>query len=173
MPKIKDLEAISFCLLWRIKYLWLLFTESWLVTGKRWSFSVWKKQASTPKSPTPHKTSLWSYILKLPTKGGCHMIKWWVESQKHLMYVNSSMYAWHVMKNTVKHFMYVFYTVGKVNWYSNYGVCVCVLSLFGHVRLCVTTGLHPARLLCPWDSLSKITGVGSHSFFQGIFQTQG
>ena len=66
-----------------------------------------------------------------------------------------------------------FYTVGKVNWYSNYGVCVCVLSLFGHVRLCVTTGLHPARLLCPWDSLSKITGVGSHSFFQGIFQTQG
>ena len=27
--------------------------------------------------------------------------------------------------------------------------------------------------LCPWDSLVKNTGVGSHSLFQGIFPTQG
>ena len=33
-------------------------------------------------------------------------------------------------------------------------------------------GLHPARLLCPWDSLGKDTGVGWHDLFQGIFQTQ-
>ncbi|KAB0353935.1 hypothetical protein FD755_023370 [Muntiacus reevesi] len=31
----------------------------------------------------------------------------------------------------------------------------------------------PARLLCPWDSPSKNTGVGSHSLLQGIFPTQG
>ena len=33
--------------------------------------------------------------------------------------------------------------------------------------------LEAARLLCPWDSLGKNTGVGCHSLFQGIFLTQG
>ena len=31
----------------------------------------------------------------------------------------------------------------------------------------------PVRLLCPWDSPGKNTGVGSHSLLQGIFPTQG
>ena len=31
----------------------------------------------------------------------------------------------------------------------------------------------PARLLCPWDSPGKNTGVGCHSCLQGIFPTQG
>ena len=31
----------------------------------------------------------------------------------------------------------------------------------------------PARLLCPWDSPGKNTGVGCHSLLQGIFPTQG
>ena len=30
-----------------------------------------------------------------------------------------------------------------------------------------------ARLLCPWDSPGKNTGVGCHSLLQGIFPTQG
>ena len=34
-------------------------------------------------------------------------------------------------------------------------------------------GLYPTRLLCPWDSPVKNTGVGCHSLLQGIFQTQG
>ena len=37
-------------------------------------------------------------------------------------------------------------------------------------------GLHgqePARLLCPWDSLGKNTGVDCHSLLQGIFLIQG
>ena len=34
-------------------------------------------------------------------------------------------------------------------------------------------GLQPARLLCPWNSPGKNTGVGSHSLLQGIFSTQG
>ena len=34
-------------------------------------------------------------------------------------------------------------------------------------------GLQPARLLCPWNSLGKNTGLGSHSLLQGIFPTQG
>jgi len=31
----------------------------------------------------------------------------------------------------------------------------------------------PARLLCPWDSPGKNTGVGCHFLLQGIFPTQG
>ena len=34
-------------------------------------------------------------------------------------------------------------------------------------------GLQPSRLLCPWNSQGKNTGVGSHSFLQGVFLTQG
>ena len=34
-------------------------------------------------------------------------------------------------------------------------------------------GLQPARLLCPWNSPGQNTGVGSCSFLQGIFPTQG
>ena len=34
-------------------------------------------------------------------------------------------------------------------------------------------GLQPARLLCPWDSPGKNTGVDCHALLQGIFPTQG
>ena len=33
--------------------------------------------------------------------------------------------------------------------------------------------LKPTRLLCPWNSPGKNTGVGCHSLLQGIFPTQG
>ena len=34
-------------------------------------------------------------------------------------------------------------------------------------------GWQPARLLCPWDSPGKNTGVGCHALIQGIFPAQG
>ena len=34
-------------------------------------------------------------------------------------------------------------------------------------------GLYPARLLCPWNSPGKNTGVGCLSLLKGIFPTQG
>ena len=43
-------------------------------------------------------------------------------------------------------------------------------------QLCLTLrhhGLQPTRLLCPWDSPSKNTGVGCNAFYQGISPTQG
>ena len=33
-------------------------------------------------------------------------------------------------------------------------------------------GLQPTRILCPWDSPGKNTGVGCHFLLQGIFPTQ-
>ena len=43
-------------------------------------------------------------------------------------------------------------------------------------QLCLTLQLHglqPTRLLCPWDSPGKNTGVGCHALLWGIFLTQG
>ena len=34
-------------------------------------------------------------------------------------------------------------------------------------------GLQPSRLLSPWDSPGKNTGMGGHFLLQGIFPTQG
>ena len=39
--------------------------------------------------------------------------------------------------------------------------------------LCNPMDCSPARLLCPWDSPGKNTGVGCRSLLKGIFQTQG
>ena len=33
--------------------------------------------------------------------------------------------------------------------------------------------LQPTRLLCPWDSPGKNTGLGCHACLQGIFPIQG
>ena len=46
-----------------------------------------------------------------------------------------------------------------------------VLMLSRSVTLC--DSMDPAKLLCPWDSPDKNTGVGCYSLFQGIFPTQG
>ena len=35
------------------------------------------------------------------------------------------------------------------------------------------TGLKPTRLLCPWDSPGKNTGVCCHNLLQGVFPSQG
>ena len=50
--------------------------------------------------------------------------------------------------------------------------CVCMLSHSVMSSSLWPHGLLPTRLLCPWDSPSKNTGVGCHSLLQGIFLTQ-
>jgi len=41
-------------------------------------------------------------------------------------------------------------------------------------QLCLTLQTHGStKLLCPWNSPGKNTGVGTHSLLQGIFQTLG
>ena len=62
-------------------------------------------------------------------------------------------------------------------------MCVCAHTcMHVHARTCQVTSvmsdsvqpfvLYPARLLCPWSSPSKNTGVSCHAFLQGIFLTQ-
>ena len=48
-----------------------------------------------------------------------------------------------------------------------------MLKCFSCVWLFVTLWTVATRLLCPWDSPGKNTGVGCHTLLQGIFLTQG
>ena len=53
-------------------------------------------------------------------------------------------------------------------------LCVCVCSdTQSCLTLCDPSGLQPVRLLCPWDSPDKNTGVGCHAALQGSFPTRG
>ena len=52
-------------------------------------------------------------------------------------------------------------------------VHACVPSCVSHVQLFATLWMMATRLLCPWDSLRKNTGVGCHALLQGSFPTQG
>ena len=47
-----------------------------------------------------------------------------------------------------------------------------VLSHFSRVRLFATLWTAASRLLCPWDSPGKNSGVGCHALLQGIVPTQ-
>ena len=49
-------------------------------------------------------------------------------------------------------------------------VCLRIQSC---LTLCHPHGLYPTRLLCPWDSPGKNTGVGCPFLLRGIFLTQG
>ena len=56
------------------------------------------------------------------------------------------------------------------------GICFQTTVHAQSLQSCLTLrppGLEPTRLLCPWDSPGKNTGVGSHALLQGIFLTQG
>ena len=54
---------------------------------------------------------------------------------------------------------------------TNMGCCCLVASVMSDSVQ--PYRLQPARLLCPWDSLSKSTRVGCHALLQGILPTQG
>ena len=53
------------------------------------------------------------------------------------------------------------------------GMGACVRSHFSCVQLCAAFWLQPARLLSPWDSPGKNTGVGCHALLQWIFPSWG
>ena len=53
--------------------------------------------------------------------------------------------------------------------HSSIHVCACSVTS-DSLQPC---GLQPARLLCPWDSLGKNTGMGCYDLFQGDLPNSG
>ena len=67
--------------------------------------------------------------------------------------------------------------LSRISWVcsSGRGVldhCACSVASFSASGSLWPYGLYPARLLCPWDSSGKNSGVGCHFLLQGIFATQ-
>ena len=76
----------------------------------------------------------------------------------------------------LSHCRQILYQLSHLKPHSNPMGCVSVWSSLSCVQLRGSLrppGLHPARLLCSWDSPGKNTGVGCHFLPQGIFPTQG
>ena len=72
------------------------------------------------------------------------------------------------------HIFSLFLRVSSIYLASTNTANVCACSVASVVSNSVQSyGLQPARLLCPWDSSGKNTGVGCHALLQGIFLTQG
>ena len=59
----------------------------------------------------------------------------------------------------------------KGTWWLCMHACMGAKLLQFCLTLCNL--MEPARLLCPWESLNKNTGVGCHALLQEIFLTQG
>ena len=66
-----------------------------------------------------------------------------------------------------------FFDLADLEVYEYLGIRACVLSRFSYVCLCVVLWTVTRKLLCPWESPGKTTGVGCHVLLQGIFPTQG
>ena len=66
-----------------------------------------------------------------------------------------------ILHSSVNSFTSLFFSIG------------CLLSHFSHVRVYMTTRTIPTRILCPWYSPGKNTGVFCHVLLQGILPTQG
>ena len=68
--------------------------------------------------------------------------------------------------NCIELSLWIFHTI--IVWCESESVCCSVL--FKSLQL---HGLQPPRLLCPWTSPGKNSGVGNHALLQGIFLPQG
>ena len=64
-----------------------------------------------------------------------------------------------------------FYPIINISVWQYFISCVCACSVPSVVFNSLWPhGLQPTRLLCPWDSPGKNTGVGCHALRQGIFK---
>ena len=71
------------------------------------------------------------------------------------------------MKSILSVLSFMDHVFGKMS------LCMCVCSDATIVSNSVIPWTVASRLLCPWASPGKNTGVGFHALLQGIFLTQG
>ena len=80
---------------------------------------------------------------------------------------------WHLVLNTAPELLNQLLKFNSIlKWFMN--ACMLACSVTSVVSSSLwPCGLLPTRLLCPWDSPGKNTGVGCHALLQGIFPAQG
>ena len=102
----------------------------------------------------------------LTLKAGCfitQMVLWKMPFHLRMIIVASSL-----------RFAFLCQWVSKLlNELINIQCLSCKRSHFSRVWLFALPGLWPSRLLCPWHSPGKSTGVSCHAPLQRIFPTQG
>ena len=112
-----------------------------------------------------YNLSLWwlsSHRIKLFILSGASEHCWWVglSNQRHLYPVGVLIEPWHYGRQCPRSLLYF--------------PLFCLLLVSSVMPDSLWPfGLLPARLLCPWDSPGKNTGVGCHFLLQGIFPPQG
>ena len=85
-------------------------------------------------------------------------------------HINSSSQEFLPKEKTYQKYNQLIVQKKKKNALRNYVHCAQSLS---PVTTLQPHGLQPARLLCPWGSPGKNTGVGCRALLQGIFPIQG
>ena len=84
--------------------------------------------------------------------------------------------SWHqAVKFTWSKIKYRYKYIHRLYLLTYTYICIycCCLTAKSCPTLLQPHGQQPARLLSPWDSQGKITGVGCHALLQRIFPTQG
>ena len=89
------------------------------------------------------------------------------------------------LQSPYKCFVIFYFIIDTVMGLKSYLIVVLILScLLFYILCCYKVASvmsnsvrphrwQPTKLLCPWDSPGKNTGVGCHFLLQGIFPTQG
>ena len=102
----------------------------------------------------------WNCCINPDNYGILHWDKW-IRGKKLKRYVGCRIYK-------RKWLLYI-QRKGRKEFSRSVLVLVTQLCL----TLCDPMDCDPTRLLCPWNSLGKNTGVGCHSLLQGIVPSQG
>ena len=95
-----------------------------------------------------------------PHGGPCGVSPWAVEADRGVGVTHGGL-GGSVPSESCPHFWLI----------PSYDLNGFVLSQSNRVWLSASLWTVAARLLCPWDSLGKSTGVGCHALLQGIFPT--
>ena len=106
-----------------------------------------------------------SFVILCPVAGSCL-------AQRHNNSLSLNVFSTIFLFENRSHGLITF--AGKCHANICNGPSMCMdLSCFSHVRLFVTLWTVARRLLCPWDSPGKNTGLDCHTLIQGIFLIQG
>ena len=123
-----------------------------------------------------HKNCLWEVWGNHPHNHPHNILKLVAEHRRPAYIIPLLSYDLHIWTCDLRyHGYYLLSHILSIFSLKNLHICSCC-AVHSHSVVSHSLRPHelqPTRLLCPWDSPGKSTGVGSHALLQGIFPTQG